>query len=62
MNNKINKLEELAKSIEKEKNIDTAIDNFIQGAGIVKDVLGEIENKKGKVYEVIDGVEKLLEE
>ena len=62
MNNQIKELETLAKNIEQEKNIDVALDNFISGAQLVKNILSELDTKQGQVTQVIDGVEKLLEE
>lgn len=62
MNNEIKQLETLAKNIEQEKNIDVALDNFISGAQLVKSILSELDTKQGQVTQVIDGVEKLLEE
>jgi exonuclease VII small subunit len=61
MNDKIKRLEELAKAIENEKNIDAAIDNFTKGTVIVKEILAESEAKRGKVYEVIAETDKLIE-
>lgn len=62
MNNEIKQLETLAQKIEKEPNIDVALDHFISGAQLVKTILAELDTKQGQVTEVIDGVEKLLEE
>ena len=60
--NKIEQLGELAKAIDKEKDIDKAIDSFMTGAGLVKEILAELEVKSGKVYEVIKDVDKYIEE
>lgn len=62
MDNEIKQLATLTQTIEQEKNIDVALDNFISGAQLVKKILGELDEKEGQVYEVIDGVEKLWEE
>lgn len=62
MNNEIKELETLTKTIEQEKNIDVALDNFIAGAQLVKKIINELDEKEGQVYTVIDGVEKLWEE
>ena len=62
MNNQIKQLETLAQNIQQEKNIDVALDSFISGAQLVKSILAELETKQGQVLQVIDGVEKLLEE
>lgn len=62
MNNEIKQLETLTKNIEQEKNIDVALDNFIDGAKLVKKIINELDEKEGQVYEIIDGVEKLWEE
>lgn len=62
MNKEIETLEKLTQSIEQEKRIDQALDSFIAGAQLVKTILGELDQTQGKVYEVIDDVEKLLEE
>ena len=62
MNKTITKLEELTQSIQAEKRIDQALDTFIQGAGLVKTALKELDQIEGKVYEVIDDVEKVMEE
>ncbi len=62
MDNEIKQLATLTQTIEQEKNIDVALDNFINGAQLVKKILGELDEKEGQVYEVIDGVEKLWEE
>ncbi len=62
MDNEIKQLTTLTKSIEQEKNIDVALDNFIAGTQLVKKILNELDEKEGQVYAVIDGVEKLWEE
>ncbi len=62
MNKTIAELEKLTESIQKEEHIDKALDNFISGAQLVKTVLKEVDQAEGKVYEVIDDVEKLMEE
>lgn len=62
MDNEIKQLATLTQMIEQEKNIDVALDNFINGAQLVKKILSELDEKEGQVYEVIDGVEKLWEE
>ena len=62
MNNEIKQLETLTKNIEQEKNIDVALDNFIDGAKLVKKIINELDEKEGQVYEIVDGVEKLWEE
>ncbi|MCQ2382797.1 MAG: hypothetical protein MJ060_03090 [Clostridia bacterium] len=62
MNKTITELEKLTQSIQAEKRIDQALDTFIQGAGLVKTALKELDQIEGKVYEVIDDVEKVMEE
>ncbi len=62
MNKTIAELEKLTQSIQAEKRIDQALDTFINGAQLVKTVLQELDQAEGKVYEVIDDVEKLMEE
>lgn len=62
MNKEIKQLEDLATAIAQEKNIDVALDQFIGGAQLVKTILQELDQQQGRVYEVVDGVEKLLEE
>ena len=62
MNNEIKQLETLTQNIEQEKNIDVALDNFIDGAKLVKKIINELDEKEGQVYEIVDGVEKLWEE
>lgn len=62
MNKTITELEKLTEKIQAEKHIDQALDNFISGAQLVKTVLKEVDQAEGKVYEVIDDVEKLMEE
>ena len=62
MNKTIAELEKLTESIQAEKHIDQALDSFINGAQLVKTVLKELDQAEGKVYEVIDDVEKLMEE
>ena len=61
-NKTIAELEKLTQSIQTEKRIDQALDSFISGASLVKTVLQELDQAEGKVYVVIDDVEKLLEE
>ena len=58
MNKTIEELEKLTKSIQSEKRIDQALDTFISGAELVKTALKELDQAEGKVYEVIDDVEK----
>jgi len=62
MNKTITELEKLTQTIQAEKRIDQALDSFICGAQLVKTVLQELDQAEGKVYEVIDDVEKLMEE
>lgn len=62
MNKAIEELEKLTQTIQAEKRIDQALDNFISGAQLVKTVLKELDQAEGKVYEVIDDIEKLMEE
>lgn len=62
MNKTITELEKLTEKIQAEKRIDQALDTFIQGAELVKTVLKELDQAEGKVYEVIDDVEKVMEE
>ncbi len=62
MNKTIAELEKLTESIQKEKRIDQALDTFISGAELVKTVLQELDQAEGKVYTVIEDVEKLMEE
>ena len=62
MNKTIAELEKLTQSIQAEKRIDQALDTFINGAQLVKTVLQELDQAEGKVYEVVDDVEKLMEE
>ena len=62
MNKTIAELEKLTQTIQAEKRIDQALDSFINGAQLVKTVLQELDQAEGKVYEVIDDVEKIMEE
>lgn len=62
MNKTITELEKITESIQAEKRIDQALDTFINGAQLVKTVLKELDQAEGKVYEVIDDVEKVMEE
>lgn len=62
MNKTITELEKLTQAIQAEKRIDQALDTFISGAQLVKTVLHELDQAEGKVYEVIDDVEKLMED
>ncbi len=62
MNKTIAELEKLTQSIQAEKRIDQALDTFINGAQLVKTVLQELDQAEGKVYEIVDDVEKLMEE
>ncbi len=62
MNKTITELEKLTEKIQAEKRVDQALDTFIQGAQLVKTVLKELDQAEGKVYEVINDVEKVMEE
>jgi len=62
MNKTIAELEKLTQSIQAEKRIDQALDTFINGAQLVKTVLQELDKAEGKDYEIVDDVEKLMEE
>ncbi|GEM_PF-2974081 len=62
MNKTIAELEKLTQSIQAEKRIDQALDTFINGAQLVKTALKELDQVEGKVYEVINDVEKVMEE
>ncbi|MBQ7973655.1 MAG: hypothetical protein IJ295_01715 [Clostridia bacterium] len=61
MNKTITELEKLTQNIQAEKRIDQALDTFINGAQLVKTVLQELDQAEGKIYEVIDDVEKIME-
>ena len=62
MNKTITELEKLTQKIQAEQRIDQALDTFISGAELVKTVLKELDQAEGKVYTVIDNVEKLIQE
>lgn len=62
MNKTIAELEKLTQKIQAEKRIDVALDNFISGAELVKTILKELDQTEGRVYTIIDDVEKVMEE
>ena len=57
MQNKIDELEKLANAVEKEKNIDTAVEIFVRGGTVVKEVLAELDEIRGKVCTIIKDVD-----
>ena len=51
-------LEKGTKALEAEKNFDKALEIFQKNAQLVAQLVKDVDEKKGKITEIIDGVEK----
>jgi len=58
---KITKIEKLAKEIEAEKDLDKSVAKFAEAAELVKLALAEGVEQKGKVYEIIKEIDGYIE-
>jgi len=58
---KISKLENLAKQIESEKDFDKSVAKFTEAAGMVKLALEGASQAKGKVFEIIKEIDEFVE-
>ena len=61
MDEKIAKIEKLAKEIETEKDFDKSVAKFTEAAELVKAALAEGAEKKGKVFEIVKEVDGIVE-
>lgn len=61
MDEKIAKIEKLAKEIESEKDFDKSVAKFTEAAGLVKAALAEGTKQKGKVLEIIKEIDGYVE-
>jgi exonuclease VII small subunit len=61
MDEKIAKIEKLAKELETEKDFDKSIAKFTEAAELVKVALDEGAKQKGKVLEVIKEIDGIVE-
>ena len=61
MDEKISKIEKLAKEIEAEKDFDKSVAKFAEAAELVKDALVEGIKQKGKVLEIIKEIDGIVE-
>ena len=61
MDKKIKQLEALAEQIQNEKNFDVAHAKFNEAAKIVKELLSESSEQKGKTMEIIKDVDGHIE-
>jgi exonuclease VII small subunit len=58
---KIAELEALAKQLEGEKGFDKSVELFTKGAALIKELLAEVTEKRGQVYELIKQVDGIIE-
>jgi len=58
---KLAELEKLAKELENEKSFDKSVENFSKAAILVKEVLAQTEQAKGRVLEIVKDVESIIE-
>ena len=61
MDEKISKIEKLAKEIETEKNFDKSVAKFTEAAELIKVALAEGKQQKGRVLEIIKEIDGLVE-
>jgi len=61
MDEKISKIEKLAKEIESEKDFDKSVAKFTEAAELVKVALAEGTKQKGKVLEIIKEIDGYVE-
>jgi len=58
---KMAELEKLAKEMEGSTSFDKTIENFTKASALVKEILGETADKKGRVLEIIKDVDGMIE-
>jgi len=61
MDEKVSKLEKLAKEIEAEKDFDKSVAKFTEAAELVKVALADGTKQKGKVLEIIKEIDGYVE-
>ena len=61
MDEKIAKIEKLAKEIEGEKNFDKALAKFVEASELIKVALKDGEKQKGKVMEIVREIDEMIE-
>jgi len=59
--NKIEKIERLTKEIEGEKDFARVLAKFTEAAGLVKDALGEQNERRGMVLEIVREIDEIIE-
>ena len=62
MDEKIAKIEKIAKEIEGEKNFDKALAKFTEAAELIKVLLKDGEKQKGKVMEIVREIDEMIEQ
>jgi len=58
---KITELESLTKTLENEKSFDKSIECFTKAAKLVKEIVTEVSDSKGKVLEIVKDVDGVVE-
>jgi len=58
---KIQELETLSKILESEKNFDKTIEYFTKAATLVKELVTEVADRKGQVFEIIKNTDGFIE-
>ena len=58
---KVTELESLAKILENEKSFDKSMECFTKAAKLVKEIVVEVSESKGKVAEIIKDVDGVVE-
>ena len=61
LDEKLAELEKCARALENEKSFDKAMSNFESAAKLVADLVSQLDEKKGKVSEIIRSVNGLVE-
>jgi hypothetical protein len=62
MDKKLEEIEKKVAEIEKEKNFDRVVEVFSELAVLVKDVMREGKEQRGRVMEIIKDVEQVMKE
>ena len=58
---KMAELEKIAKEMESGSSFDKTVENFTKASVLVKEILGETADKKGRVLEIIKDIDGMIE-
>ncbi|MCL2569946.1 MAG: hypothetical protein FWE16_01935 [Firmicutes bacterium] len=62
LDQKIAMLEALSKSLESEKSFEKSVQDFERAAVLVKEIMGAVADKKGRVTEIIKNIDATISE